>query len=99
MADEGLVFTVDGKRHELNLVEVTGRDAKAFREATGVSLRKAFSSFASDPDDVDLDTIAGILWLARRQAGEKVSYDDVLGSITYTTDFSAESTEVESPEA
>lgn len=98
MADEGLVFTVDGKRHELNVVEITGREAKAFRDATGIALRRAFAAFAGDPDSVDLDTVAGIVWLARRQGGEEVAYDDVLGSISYGTDFSAVETTVDAPQ-
>lgn len=98
MADSGLAFTVDGKRYELNLDEITGRDAKAFRDTTGMSFRRAVTMFVESPADVDLDTIAGIIWLARRQGGEQVAYDDVLGAITYTSNFSAERAEVDPPE-
>lgn len=99
MADQGLMFTLDGKRHELNLEEITGRDAKEFREQTGMAFRRAVTMFVQSPDDVDLDTIAGIVWLARRQAGDQVTYDTVLGEINYTTDFTAVSAEVDPPEA
>lgn len=97
--DKALVFTLAGKRHELNLDEITGKDAKAFRESTGSSFRKSVTMFATAPDDVDLDTIAGIVWLARRQTGDQVTYDDVLGDITYTTTFEVEAAgEVTPPE-
>lgn len=98
MGDKALVFTVDGKRHELNLEEITGRDAKEFRTTTGTAFRRAVTMFVTAPDDVDIDIIAGIIWLARRQAGETVDYDAVLESVNYGTDFAAVAEEVEPPE-
>lgn len=98
MADSGLAFTVDGKRFELNLEEISGRDAKMFRDACGMSFRKAAGMFVADPDNVDLDTVAGIIWFARCQAGEQVTYDRVLGEITYATQIADVVTEVDPPE-
>lgn len=93
MADNGFVFTVDGVRYDLDLQEITGREAKEFRIATGEPLRRALDLFLLNPQDVDIDTLAGIIWLARRQAGDLVDYDAVLGSVNYGTDFSARASE------
>lgn len=98
MADTGLVFTLDGKPYELNLEELTGRDTKEFRTQTGMSFRRTVTMFTKDPDDVDIDSIAGLIWLARRQAGEQVDYDTVLGEITYQSLFEIKEAEVEPPE-
>lgn len=99
MADKGLKFTVDGKPLELNLEEITGRDAKEFRNQTGMAFRRAVTMFSESPQDVDIDTVAGIIWLARRQGGDQATYDTVLGEINYATDFETVADEVDSPEA
>lgn len=87
-----IVLTVDGTTVRLNILDVTARQGTAFRLATGRSVRSAFAALE---DDADLDTLAGLLWLGRMQAGEKVAFVDVADSVTYRSEFEVD---VEAPE-
>ena len=102
------VIVIDGVRYEFRHTEVSAVDTGELRRATGMSFRKLMESAKSD---ADIDVIAALVWLSRRQNGEPdVAYDTVAASIGYGSAFDFESGEdvddaermleaVDSPEA
>lgn len=79
---------LDGVKYPFRLAEVTARDSGALRKACGISLRAAVAALKDDPD---IDIIAALVWLSRRQNGEpNVSYDEVAEAIGYDTEFAYE---------
>lgn len=98
-------ITIDGTAHYLRLGEVSAIETGELRRATGFGLRHLGYALLADPD---IDVVAGVVWLARRQAGERsLPYETVAGSITYDTTIDidvvdndqAEKEETENPEA
>lgn len=87
----GVVITVAGVEHHLDAMAVTGLDAREFRRQTG----QPFASVLANLDALDLDLVAGLVWMARRQAGEIADFDEIAGSLTYADDPSARVVEVE----
>lgn len=75
-----LTIDVNGKRYTMRTSEMTARDAAMLRKQTGMSARLLLSAAATDPD---IDVIAAIVWLARRQTGEDVTFDEVASEIGY----------------
>jgi hypothetical protein len=61
---KGFRVTLYGERHELHLRDVGPGDAGLVRQTTGRPLNTYLN-------DYDLDSMAVILWLARRKAGER----------------------------
>jgi hypothetical protein len=97
--------TLDGTAHYLRLREVSAIETGELRRATGFGMRHLGYALVADPD---IDVVAGVVWLARRQAGERsLPYDTVAGAITYDTEVEidvvdekeAEKDEPFSPEA
>lgn len=75
---------VFGQQYELKSGRVTALDAQDFRKAVGVPL----SAVLAGDQEVDLDVVAGIVWMARRQRGERgLQYKEVASRLTYDTDF------------
>jgi len=70
---------VAGETYTLRQSDLTGIDAKEFRLAVGMPLAKVFA----DPTIVDLDVLAGLVWLVRRRSERGLSYEDVARSVTY----------------
>lgn len=100
--DVAITITVDGVSSVFRPSEVSALHAGELRKATGMSLSGVLTAATADPD---LDVLAALVWLARRQAGEAVTYAEVAGGITYgskiETDDDAvdEENEGDSPEA
>jgi hypothetical protein len=89
---------VDGLTYVVRPGEVSAIDAAALRRACGFSLRSLLASAEEDPD---LDTVAALVWLARRQRGEKVAFDAIAQEIGYDNDFDvvpADASDVEDDE-
>jgi hypothetical protein len=96
--------TVDGTTHHLRLGEVTAAETGELRRLTGFGLRHLGYVILSDPD---IDIIAAVVWLARRQVGERsLGLDQVARTITYDSEVEvdvvdhkqAEAEEPDSPE-
>lgn len=75
---------VNSKAYTMRLSELTAKDSAALRRQTGMSTRLLLSAASTDPD---LDTVAALVWLARRQAGDEVTFDDVAEEIGYDADI------------
>lgn len=97
MTDSALTITVDDVVYDIRLANLTAIDAKDFRAAVGVSLAQAISD-----GSLDLDIVAGLIWLVRRQRERGLAYSKVAKEITYESnlDFSTPDAEVvdDSPE-
>lgn len=81
-----ITVNVDGTPYVCRPAEVTARIAGDLRRQSGLSVRGVMAAAGEDPD---LDTIASLVWIARRQAGEYVTWDEVADGITYTSDISS----------
>lgn len=89
-------ITVDGVAHILDYSELTAIDSKDFRREVGIPL----ASVLTDKEDVDLDVIAGLIWLARRKNEPGLTYETVARSVTLTSDVGLVDAEEEpAPEA
>lgn len=101
-ASSELTIVVDGVKYPLRLDEFSAKDAGALRKACGLSIRGCIAALQTDPD---LDIIAALVWLSRRQQGETVSYDEVaeeLGydsEVDYVANVDAADEDLDSPEA
>lgn len=96
--DLGVSITVDGEVYTVRQGEMTAQLVMHLRKETGYSFRGLLVAAAQDPD---IDVIAALVWLARRQDGEALlSFDDVAAQIDYTVDVDlAEASEDGRPEA
>lgn len=97
----GIVVVVDGVPHPFNVSEMSARDVGDLRRATGMSSKSLLIAAASD---IDIDIVASLVWLSRRQNGEpKLAYEDVADVMTHDTALSfggtAEPADPNSPEA
>ncbi len=79
-ADAHISISVDGTVYTMRPSELSAVDGAKVRAQTGMSLRSLLSAAETDPD---LDVIAAVVWLARRQAGEKITFDEVAEAIGY----------------
>lgn len=69
-----MTFHIEGIRYTLRPGQITGEDFRAYRKVTGQNL----PIFTATETEVGLDVLAAMVWIARRQAGErKLSYLDV----------------------
>lgn len=67
--DPVLPFRLRGRRYVIKPMEVSTALVRECRAETNYSPTQLFSAFNTDRG-VDLDVMAGLIWLARRQAGE-----------------------------
>ena len=76
---------LDGVIHTWEPMESNALDASALRRATGMSVNALMRAAVDDPD---IDVIAGIVFMAQRQAGNRAAtFDQVATDIGYGTDF------------
>jgi hypothetical protein len=95
--DDELTITVkvDGEPYTVRPNDITANLVGQLRRVTGFSLQALMQAAADAPD---LDVIAGLVWLARRQRGENVNYEKVAESISYSSEIeSADEPEPEDP--
>lgn len=83
MADAIIRTTIDGVHYDLDLGDITALDAKDFRREVGIPLAAAMS----EAEGVDIDVIAGLVWLVRRKTERGLSYTDVASTITFNSDI------------
>jgi hypothetical protein len=95
-----LQLTVDGEHVVIRFGDLTPRDARDFRRAVGTPLMQAFT-----PENLDLDMLAGLVWLARRRDNPALTYEEVestttFGSFVFDTETSTNGQEApDDPEA
>lgn len=83
-----LRMTVDGTTHNLRVNEISALDAAALRRATGMSFAAVMRAAQ---DDADIDVVAALIWLARRQNGEEhLTYETVAADLDYGAELDFE---------
>jgi hypothetical protein len=80
----GMQIEWDGKTYVVRETDLTPRDVAALRRETGFAGWVGLSTEAQR--GFDLDVLAALVWLARRVAGDVVSYESVLDAMSYTAD-------------
>lgn len=79
-----ITVKVDGEPFTVRPNEVSAKMVGQLRRVTGFSLQTLMAAAGEEPD---LDVIAALVWLARRQTGENVNYDKVAEALTYESDI------------
>lgn len=64
--------------YRIDLADLTGTDARDFRQAIGVTLAQVVSAGGGD-----LDTMAALVWLARRRTNKGLPFAAVADNMTY----------------
>lgn len=82
-SESGLAVTVDGEDHFIRLSDLTALDAKDFRAQVGIPLLSVFAGSVT----TDLDIVAGIVWLCRRQTNPRLRYAEVAAAMNFTTPY------------
>lgn len=72
--DSGVRFIVGDQVHEVRIGEITPRLAREVRRETGSTVMQLIEEVG---EAADLDTIAALIWIARRIQGENVTFDDI----------------------
>lgn len=79
--DQGAKITVDGSEYVVRAGDLSALDSRALRKEVGVSFIQLINELQSD---ADIDSIAAIMWLARRIKGEvTLRYDEVAAEVGY----------------
>lgn len=100
----GVQIEVDGVTYIVREADLTPRDVAALRREAGFA---GWVGLVTELErGFDLDTLAALVWLARRIKGEFVPYELVLDEMSYDGDINVkvedkrkQVAEVESPEA
>ena len=91
--DFSMTVKVDGIPYTFRPNEASAAMTGSLRRAIGMGMAGLMQAAGSDPD---IDILAAIVWLARLQAGESITYLEVAEAITYDT--SIEPAEEPTPE-
>lgn len=79
-----IVVKLDGEAFVLRPAEVTAMQSGMLRRQAGMTLGGLMDAANEDPD---LDVVAMLIWLARLQRGDDVSYAEVAEAITFENEF------------
>lgn len=83
-AEVKIVVKLDGEVHVLRPAEVNAKQSGMLRRQAGMTLGGLMDAANENPD---LDVVAMLVWLARLQAGDDVTFDEVAEAITFESDF------------
>lgn len=82
--DRGLSVKLNGQAYTVREGDLTSMDTMALRRETGLSFVALMQAFFTSPD---IDLVAALVWLARRQAGEThLPFEVVASEIDYDSD-------------
>lgn len=76
--DYTVTLTLGGEQVTFRLGDMNAVDAGDFRRQVGVSLMQAIAG-----GSLDLDIVAGLLWLTKRRDNPKLAYHAVAAQLTY----------------
>lgn len=82
--DAHITFKLGDEPYTLFLTEVKPIDVAAYRKATGLSWQWTVNQCGVD---MDIDLLAGVVWMIRYKRGDEVTYEEVATSFDYTTSF------------
>lgn len=100
--DQGIRIELDGEVYEVRSGDLTAVHSRMLRRECGVSFVQLMEELETA---CDIDSIAIVIWLARRLRGEElISYEDVANGIDYSIQDrmvikNTEAEDVDSPEA
>lgn len=106
-ATPSITITIDDQPYTLHPGELSALDVSAARRATRevwgepVSVQRLLTSVLAGTDETlepDIDAIAVIVWLARRQNGDPATLSEVMESITFDSEFAVDSEEAQDPD-
>lgn len=84
LGDVTMSFTHNGELWTFRLGDYTALDSMRFQQAVGMRIPAAF-------DQPDLHGIAGLMWIGRMKLGEKITFEEVAGDLSYDSiDFHVE---------
>jgi hypothetical protein len=83
----GLKVTWEGTTYQFHFGELSAFDAAELRRQTGLTTSMLYLQAA---DSVDIDTVAAIIWLSRRLAGDTVSYAQVASAVKWQARMTVE---------
>lgn len=92
-----VAFAVAGKAYEVDLFDIDGLEWRDARNASGLSQAEIVAG-ALNPSDLNFDALAALLWVWRRRDEAALTYEDVLGSLSYGA-LAAEVVEAPDPPA
>ncbi len=92
--DAGVRITHDDKTYEVRLGDVSPQIARRFRLEYGSSFMRLINELGRDPD---IDTVAGIVWMARLLGGEDLEFKDVEVTYADMEDYDVERVDSPSP--
>lgn len=72
--DQGVRITLDGEVYEVRLGDITPLLARRFRREYEAPFSELIEELS---DKADIDSIAGVIWMARMLRGEDVSFADI----------------------
>jgi len=82
-----LIATLDGEDFPLRTKALTALDVGAFRKACGISTGQLFTTITDESGVVDIDTVAQVVWLSRRQQGDRYcDYNSLAESVSLDGD-------------
>lgn len=80
--DQGVRIELDGEVFEVRAGDLSAVHSRLLRRECGVSFMQLMDELQ---ESCDIDSIAAVIWLARRLRGESmVSYEDVANDIDYS---------------
>lgn len=75
-------FNINGETYTFRFNDVTAKLVSESRRTTGFTPIQLLSAVTEDSLQ-DLDLVAALVWICRRQAGETVDYDALMDEVTY----------------
>lgn len=66
-------IVVDGQTYEFDTATLKVGEMRALKKASGMKIR----DFTEGLSDSDPDALTGLVWLAKRRAGEHIKFDDL----------------------
>lgn len=81
--NQGIRITFAGRTATLWPNRLGANDAQMVRKQVGMSLRELLDTLG-DSEAIDIDIVAALIWLARRQSGEpRLRFDHVAPTVSY----------------
>lgn len=85
MAQPALVITIGAQTYRLRPGQITGLDAKDFHAQTG---QRLIDVMRRGP--LDLEEVAGLVWIARRRRERGLPFEVVAAEINYDSELKVE---------
>lgn len=74
-----LSWVVEGKRYEIEVMDLNGLEWRDMKRETGLSEANLLRGALLEP--ADIEAVAAFVWVWRRREQPKLAYDDVLRTI------------------